>query len=42
MAARAVSLKVYYFEALFWLLDVNKLSKQLVATAILNLRQYGE
>jgi len=42
MAARAISLKVcYYFEALFRLLDVNELSRQLVATAILNLRQYG-
>jgi hypothetical protein len=42
MAGRAVSLKVcYYFEALLWLLDVNKSSRQLVATAVLNLRQYG-
>jgi len=35
MAARAVSLKIYcYFEALFWLLVVNKLSRQLIANAI--------
>jgi len=42
MEGRAVSLKVcYYFEALLWLLDGSKLSRQLVATAILNFRQYG-
>jgi len=39
MEVRAISLNVCcYFEALLWLLDVNKLSTQLVATAILNLR----
>jgi len=42
MADRALSLNVsYYFETLLWLLDVNKQFRQLVATAILNLRQYG-
>jgi len=38
MESRAVSLKVcYYFEALLWWLDGSKLSRQLVATTILNL-----
>jgi hypothetical protein len=38
MESREVSLKVcYYFETLLWWLDGSKLSRQLVATAILNL-----
>jgi hypothetical protein len=41
MAARAVSLKVYYyFEALLWLLDVNK-DGGWVMTFVRNLTCYG-